>query len=525
MDMKARLERLDQAQQHRPALAIPLATVKKFGEDKSSGLASMMAFWAFFSIFPLLMAAITVLSWVVPEPDRARVLKQVGDYFPLLDISTIAGLQGSLLALLIGLGAALWSGSAVVRVTQEAFNAVWEVPKVERPKLLEQIKRSLLAMATIGLGLLASVFTIGFVSGDNPAVDLGPLSMVLGFALAIALDIGLFIVAFRMLTDRQISTRDVLPGAVFSGVAFWILQTISSIIITRHLSSAQATYGTFATVITILWWFYLQSQLTLLGAQVNVVLKRHYWPRGLVNPPDTEADHRLLADYAKEQTLIAGEHVAVHVPGGGHAEPTGADQGETPDQGGAGSSAGNRTRAIPAQSGRASTPGRGLLDHLNPAPTQGQARDQAPRDQASRDEVLREASGEDMPPGEQTIAQLLHSAAEQTKRLVRDEVALAGAELKAKGRRAGKGVGLLGAAGIVAGYGAGALLAAVIMLIGMAIGAWAAALITVAGLAGAGAALALVGKKQLGRAGPLRPEHAAAEFAADISVVKERIHR
>ena len=346
MDVKSRLNRIDQAQQQNPKLAIPVATVKKFAEDKSSNLAAMMAFWAFFSIFPLMMATVTLLEYLLPEEDKTRVLEQIAGYMPLLDTSSIGGLNGSVIALVFGLLAALWSGSAVVRITQDAFNSVWEVPQVERPKIVESVKRSLLAMSTIGLGLLASTFLIGFVSGNDPAIDLGPLGRIFGFAAAIIVDIGLFVLAFRLLTDRAITTKDVLPGAVFAGVCFWLLQTLSSVIITRHLAGAQDTYGTFATVITILWWFYLQAQLTLLGAQVNVVLKRKYYPRALIDAPETEADHRLLEDFANARKLAKDQEIDSEV-GGTEV----LDSEVVPDDRDAPSDADSDGR-IPARSGR-----------------------------------------------------------------------------------------------------------------------------------------------------------------------------
>ena len=80
-----------------------------------------------------------------------------------------------------------------------------------------------------------------------------------------------------------------LPGAVLAGVAFWILQEVSSFIISNRLHSAQGTYGNFATVIVMLWWFYLQAQITLLGAQLNVVVKERLYPRSLFGGPSTEA--------------------------------------------------------------------------------------------------------------------------------------------------------------------------------------------------------------------------------------------
>jgi YihY family inner membrane protein len=106
-----------------------------------------------------------------------------------------------------------------------------------------------------------------------------------GYLIAVALDVGLFILAFRLLTDREVSTRDVLPGALLSGVVFWLLQQLSSLIIARYLHTAERAYGDFATVITMLWWFYLGSIVTLFGAQLNVVLKERLHPRGLVDIP------------------------------------------------------------------------------------------------------------------------------------------------------------------------------------------------------------------------------------------------
>jgi YihY family inner membrane protein len=308
-EAKQKLDKVDTYQQQHKAMAIPIAVFKKFSEDQSTNLASMIAFWAFFSIFPLLLVLVTLLGFFLPADTKSSVLHQVAEYFPLLNTSSISGLTGSWWALIIGIVTALWSGSAVVRTTQQAFNSVWEIPIHQRPKLVEQVLRSIFVLATIGVGLVLSVFITGFVSGASNTLHLAWFGHVIGYLIAIALDIGLFIAAFRMLTDRDLSTRDVLPGALLSGVVFWILQSLSSLIISHYLSNAQSTYGTFATVITMLWWFYITSIVTLLGAQLNVVLKERLYPRGLVDAPDTEADHRLYDNYAKERTYDEDEQV------------------------------------------------------------------------------------------------------------------------------------------------------------------------------------------------------------------------
>jgi membrane protein len=307
-------EQADRAQrQNRPA-AVAVATFKKFQEDKSTRFASMMAFWAFFSVFPLFLLLVSLLGFVLPASEKGRVLHHVASMFPLLDPSSVGHLSGSLWSAILGGVTAIWSGTAVVRSTEFAFSSVWEIPMHERPKMAEQMIRAVEALATIGVGLVASSVITGVVTGQGSGLHLGLAGRVGGFVIAIVLDVGLFMVAFRMLTDREITFRDVLPGAVLSGVVFFVLQEISSFVISNRLQHAAATYGHFATVITILWWFYLQSVVTMLGAQLNVVLHEGLHPRSLTGVDLTEADHRVLESYAESRAYKDNEEVDTDVP-------------------------------------------------------------------------------------------------------------------------------------------------------------------------------------------------------------------
>lgn len=126
--------------------------------------------------------------------------------------------------------------------------------------------------------------------------------------------------------------------------------------------------------------------------------------------------------------------------------------------------------------------------------------------------------------GDRSIAQLVQDMSEQTRRLVRDELLLATEELKQKGKRAGIGAGLTGAAGVVALLGAATLIACAVLALALVLPAWAAALIIgVALLAGAGIA-AMLGAKKLKSAVPPVPEEAAAGVQKDVDVVRQRGH-
>src|SRR5438045_6769818 len=103
-------QKLDAAQKATKPTGVAVATFKKFSEDKSTSLAAMIAFWAFFSIFPLMMVMVTVLGFVLPASTKDTVLTHVAAMFPLLEAKSIKGLTGTWWPVVVGGVTALWSG-------------------------------------------------------------------------------------------------------------------------------------------------------------------------------------------------------------------------------------------------------------------------------------------------------------------------------------------------------------------------------------------------------------------------------
>ncbi|MEV1247188.1 phage holin family protein [Nonomuraea sp. NPDC050022] len=120
---------------------------------------------------------------------------------------------------------------------------------------------------------------------------------------------------------------------------------------------------------------------------------------------------------------------------------------------------------------------------------------------------------------------LVNDLSEQVSRLVRDELRLARLELTRKGKRAGFGAGLFGAAGMTAFFGGAALVTAVILLLALVMPGWAAAAVVAGVLFVVAAVLGLIGKNQVKQAAPLVPAETIASVKADIDVVKERARR
>jgi MFS family permease len=124
-----------------------------------------------------------------------------------------------------------------------------------------------------------------------------------------------------------------------------------------------------------------------------------------------------------------------------------------------------------------------------------------------------------------SVGDLVQRLSQQTATLVRQEMRLAQAEMKEKGKKAGIGAGLFGAAGVMALAALGAFVAGLILLIGEAVDMWISAFIVTAALGLVAAAMALSGKKQVAEAVPPKPEAAIESVQADVAEIKERASR
>ncbi len=121
------------------------------------------------------------------------------------------------------------------------------------------------------------------------------------------------------------------------------------------------------------------------------------------------------------------------------------------------------------------------------------------------------------------MGDLVQQLSQQTAALVRQEMRLAQVELQEKGKRAGIGAGMFGGAGLVALYGVGAVVAAVIMLAATAVEPWVSALIVGAVLLITAGILALLGRRQVEQATPPKPERAMESVQDDVEHIRERV--
>ena len=114
----------------------------------------------------------------------------------------------------------------------------------------------------IGLGLIGTTVLSTLAGGAGHKLS-GFAATVAALVVSLVLNIGVFWLAFRLGTASEIRWRQLRLAAVISGVIWQVLQAVGGYFISHQLAHASPVYGTFAIVIGLIAWLYLQAQLTL----------------------------------------------------------------------------------------------------------------------------------------------------------------------------------------------------------------------------------------------------------------------
>jgi membrane protein len=315
------VEAADELQQRHAWLAVPVAVFKKFGDDQAGNLAALVAYYAFVAIFPLLLALVTVLDIVLKNNPgaRQRVLNAALRQYPVIgpDLErSIGHLHQTGFALVIGLLGTFIGARGAANAMQNALNSAWEIPFERRPGFPWSWLRSFALMLVIGLGFIATT-SLSTLAGGAGRVLPGAGADVLAIAVSLALNSGLFWLGFRLGTAREITWRQLRLGALISAVIWQVLQTFGGYFLSHQVAHASPLYGTFAIVLGLVAWLYLQAELMLYAVEINVVRAYRLWPRSIAPPPYTEPDRRAYQLYADVEKRRKGEDIMVEVAGTG----------------------------------------------------------------------------------------------------------------------------------------------------------------------------------------------------------------
>ncbi len=302
---------VDNWQQRHPRAGFVFAVIKKFGDDRGSMLAVTLAYYGFMALFPLLLVLTTILGFIGNQKVEGNIvgsaLKQFPVYGQQIGKNVAHPLHGSLIGLTFGLLGLVYGSLGIAQAAQHAMAQIWNVPGVVRPGFLPRLVRALLLFLVLAVAFGASAV----LSGAATVAGHGLLFRVLAVVIELAFDVGLYLAVFRVLTPKQVPSRDLIPGAVVGGIGYTALLTVGTALIDHQLRHAQAVYGQYGFVLGLISWLSLVATITLYAAELNVVRARRLWPRSIVQPPLTRADRDVLADIARQEERRPEERVGV----------------------------------------------------------------------------------------------------------------------------------------------------------------------------------------------------------------------
>jgi YihY family inner membrane protein len=314
MSITDHLHALDRRQQQTHGLRVLTAVFKKFSDDGAGQLAALISYYAFVSLFPLLLVFVTILGFVLQNNpgEKEKILKGTLGQFPIIsDQLKLQPLTGSTTALVVGIVLSLLAGLGITNAAQHAFNRIWDVPYKHRPNFIRARLRGLGILAFFGTLMIVSTTAAGFVG----AASHGAATVAGGVIVALVVNLVFFMTAFKVLTARELSWRELWPGVIVATVCWQLLQHLGGFYIEHTLKRTGPLYGVFALVLGLLAWLYLGAQLTIFAAEINVVRVRRLWPRSFFSAPLLEADKRALTSSAEVEERVEEENVEVNFEG------------------------------------------------------------------------------------------------------------------------------------------------------------------------------------------------------------------
>jgi YihY family inner membrane protein len=346
--IERRLQAADRYQQRRAALALPVAVWSRFNDDQAGNLAALIAYYAFAALFPLLLLLVTVLNIVLKNNAslRTTLLNSAVSQYPVIGRQikdSLGTIPGTGLPLVIGIVLLLLGARGVAGAMQNAMCEIWGISREERPKFPLSLPWAFALVFTVGLGFIVTTFLSGLAGGTGHVLT-GAVAHVGAVVVSLVLNVGMFWLTFRIATVWKVPWRQLRTGAVIAAVCWQILQVVGGYVVGHQLNRASELYGTFGIVLGLLAWLFLQAEVTLYAAEVDVVLARRLWPTSVL---PAQQDKPAPGDKPAQQDKPAQEDqpAAAEMPAGeGRGKETRRDSGSSleaqPDQDGPADAAG-----------------------------------------------------------------------------------------------------------------------------------------------------------------------------------------
>jgi len=244
--------------------------------------ASLLAFFSFLSMFPLMLAAVTVLGFLLDgnEELQRKVIDGAASEIPVLG-KTLAdnpqSIDGSLIALVIGLGGAMWASTKAFVGLQSSLDDSWEVDVDDRDGLPAQRAKALMGLTIVVISQIGTLTLSAIVS----AADLPAFSNLGIVGATVVINIVVIAAMYRFLTSYPTTWKDVWLGAVFAGLAYTALQHFGTLIVQRLADTENEATATINTILGLITWLSLIGITVIMCAELNAARKRLHVNRNI----------------------------------------------------------------------------------------------------------------------------------------------------------------------------------------------------------------------------------------------------
>ena len=274
---------------------LTIRVFREMSEDDLTHMAAGVAYYALFSIFPLIIGMITVFSFFLHTKQiQANIANAIGGFLPGSEGFVQDNIEGilnlrSALGLFSFLGL-LWSGSAMMGALDRAINRAWDIHN-DRPIYIGK-PRHFLMVFSAGLMFTISMSSAAIVrtAQELPGLDLPVIGFVinnLGYIIlqgvSFVLILVIFLMMYKVIPNTKTYWRYVWPGALVAAVLFETSKNLF-ILYLEQFASYQNVYGSVAPVIVLLFWAYVSSFIVLMGAELCSEYERlkHNVERGTI---------------------------------------------------------------------------------------------------------------------------------------------------------------------------------------------------------------------------------------------------
>ncbi|MGZ3444774.1 MAG: YihY/virulence factor BrkB family protein [Myxococcaceae bacterium] len=269
-------------------------TVVRWTEDKASALAAALAYYALFSLAPLVLIAVAVAGLVFGQQAAegqlyAQLAGLIGDASAKALQAIVANMHqqksGGVVATIVGLATLFFGATGVFAQLQDSMNTIWKAKPPSTNDIVEFLRVRLLSFSMVlGIGflLLVSLLLSAFLAAVGEYLGSflpggAAVGQALNATVSLVVVTVLFAMIYKLLPDTYVAWRDVWLGALVTSLLF----TIGKFAIGVYLGKASvaSSYGAAGSVVILLLWVYYSSMILYLGAEFTHVYSMRYGSR------------------------------------------------------------------------------------------------------------------------------------------------------------------------------------------------------------------------------------------------------